>query len=249
MPDIVSIVQNGLANPWLYLPLALLLGALHALEPGHAKSVMAAFIIAIRGTAAQAVLLGLSAAIGHSLVVWGLAILGLTLGDRYIVDTAMPWLILATGILILMLSFRLYRMGARMGSSCGHDHGAHDGHHHPDPAEKFANRNVTNLDIAWFGFTGGLMPCPAAIAVLLICLQLKKISLGIAMVAAFSAGLAVTLVSIGVIAAWGAQHARRKWSGFEKIGGRLPYLSAALVFIMGMFFTIKGLIDTNLLPY
>ena len=54
MPDIATVIQNGAANPWLYLPFAVLLGALHALEPGHSKSLMAAFIVAIRGTPAQA---------------------------------------------------------------------------------------------------------------------------------------------------------------------------------------------------
>ena len=75
MPDIASLIQSGTANVWLLLPVAIVLGGLHALEPGHSKSMMTAFIVAIHGTAAQAVLLALSATVGHTMVVWVLAIL------------------------------------------------------------------------------------------------------------------------------------------------------------------------------
>ena len=75
MPDIHTLIQSGSSSVWLYIPVAILLGALHGLEPGHSKTMMAAFIIAIRGTVWQAVLLGLSAAISHSLLIWVLAAL------------------------------------------------------------------------------------------------------------------------------------------------------------------------------
>ena len=109
MPDISTVIQNGAANPWLYLPLAILLGALHALEPGHSKSLMAAFIVAIRGTPAQAVTLGVSAAIGHTIVVWALALLGLWFGSRMNFERIEPWLVLISGLLIVVLAARLLR--------------------------------------------------------------------------------------------------------------------------------------------
>ncbi|HZW47162.1 MAG TPA: nickel/cobalt efflux transporter, partial [Microvirga sp.] len=214
MPDIASLIQAGAANPWLYLPAAILLGALHALEPGHSKSMMAAFIVAVRGTPGQATLLGISAAIGHTIVVWALALIGLYLGDRLILDRAEPWLVLVSGLLIMALAFRIFWMLRAKhhhhdhhdhrhhhhshdhhhdhGHAHHHDHGhghrdAHAAAHAHEVREQFSgNRHVTNFDIAWFGFTGGLLPCPAAIAVLLICLQLKAFTLGIGMVAAFS---------------------------------------------------------------
>jgi nickel/cobalt exporter len=257
MPDLANLIQVGAANPWLYLPAAVLLGALHALEPGHSKSMMAAFIVAVRGTPGQATLLGVSAAIGHTIIVWMLALLGLYLGDKLILDRAEPWLILSSGLLIMVLAFRIFWMLRGVHSHHHHDHdhhhahGDHDHHHEPRDAhaaaharevqERFAgNRHVTNFDIAWFGFTGGLLPCPAAIAVLLICLQLKAFTLGISMVAAFSVGLAITLVAVGIAAAWGTRVARARFAGLDKWGERLPYLSAGLVFLIGSFITAQG---------
>lgn len=274
MPDISALIQSGAANPWLYLPLAVLLGALHALEPGHSKSMMAAFIIAVRGTARQAALLGLSAAVGHTIIVWAIAALGLYLGDKMILGKAEPWLILLSGLLIMALAFRIFFM-LRKEQEHDHDHDHHsdfDGHHHhhhdhdhghsntdfalDDHAaqhareirERFEGRkSVSNLDILWFGFTGGLMPCPAAVAVLLICLQMRQFTLGIGMVAGFSAGLAITLVAVGVAAAWGANVARARWAGLDRWGERLPYISAAIVMTIGLLIAARGLWELGVL--
>ena len=257
MPNIADLIAQGAANPWLYLPFAVLLGALHALEPGHSKSMMAAFVVAVRGTKRQAALLGLCAAIGHTVLIWLLAALGLWLGDKLIIDKAEPWLILASGVLILVLSVRIYRM-----TGCGHDHGHDHGHSHGPECghdhshgegtvkamgakarakEAAATKKVSNWDIAWFGLTGGLLPCPSALAVLLVCLQMRAFTLGFAMVAGFSIGLAATLIAVGVLAAWGATHARQKWSAFDKWGERIPYISSAMVALIGVVVTVRGL--------
>ncbi len=258
MPDIISIIQTHGSNPWAYLPLAVLLGALHALEPGHSKSMMAAFVVATRGTAGQAVLLGGSAAIGHSLVVWALAAAGIWLGDALILDKAEPWLILISGLMILGLAWRIVVLFRRE----HHEHEHHDHHHdhHHDErepshaeehereiAQRFAGRQVGNGAIAWFGLTAGLMPCPSAVAVLLICLQTRAFTLGFGMVAGFSLGLAITLISVGVLAAWGTRKASEGWSGFAGWAERLPYLSAALVALIGVVVTIRGLLATGLI--
>ena len=259
MPDIAAIIQAHAANPWAYLPLAVLLGALHALEPGHSKSMMAAFVVATRGTAGQAALLGGSAAIGHSLVVWALAAAGIWLGDALILDKAEPWLILISGLMILGLAWRivvLFRREHHEHEHHDHDH-THDHHderelshaqeHEREIAQRFAGRKVGNGAIAWFGLTAGLMPCPSAVAVLLICLQSRAFTLGFGMVAGFSLGLAITLISVGVLAAWGARKASEGWSGFAGWAERLPYLSAALVGLIGVVVTIRGLLATGLI--
>lgn len=83
MPNLSDMLTHGAANSWLFLPSAILLGALHGLEPGHSKTMMAAFIIAVRGTVAQAVLLGLAATVSHTAVVWAIALAGLHLGAQW----------------------------------------------------------------------------------------------------------------------------------------------------------------------
>src|SRR5215218_81680 len=108
MTDITQLIQSGSAHVWVYVPVAILLGALHGLEPGHSKTMMAAFIIAIRGTIAQAVLLGLSAAISHSLIIWALAALALKYGSHWNAETTEPYFQLASAALIAGLAVWMF---------------------------------------------------------------------------------------------------------------------------------------------
>jgi nickel/cobalt transporter (NicO) family protein len=95
-----------------------------------------------------------------------------------------------------------------------------------------------------FGLTGGLIPCPASITVLLLCLQLKKIGLGVALVLGFSVGLALTMVASGVIAALGVRHlsARVDAAGrFDALARKAPYLSGGLILVVGLYLGWQGL--------
>src|ERR1700680_4599071 len=131
MPDIAAIIQSGAANTWILLPVAIVLGSLHALEPGHAKSMVAAFIIAIHGTVGQAVLLALSATVGHTIVVWALASLAWQMQDAALLEKAEPWLLLVGGLLIVTLALRiLSRLGPLAGHSHDHPHPHDHGHDH-----------------------------------------------------------------------------------------------------------------------
>jgi len=283
VPDIPALIQSGTANAWLLLPVAVVLGALHALEPGHSKSMMTAFIVAIHGTAAQAVLLALSATVGHTMVVWVLAILAWQLQDTTILEKAEPWLLLVGGLLIVTLALRiLSRLGPlaetnRHGHSHhhAHDHGHGHGHSHGDDhhdhhgqahahshddldedahavahaaelKQQLTKGPVTNADVAWFGFSGGLMPCPAAFAVLLACFHQKAYALGIVMVAAFSIGLALMLVAIGLLAAWGAKALASRQRGLDRFARWAPYASAAIVLVIGLAVTAQGIAALNL---
>ncbi len=120
---------------------------------------------------------------------------------------------------------------------------AHERSHAVDIQKRFQDRNVTNGQILLFGLTGGLIPCPAAVTVLLICLQLKAMSLGATLVVSFSIGLALTLVSVGVIAAVGVQKATSKWSGLNDIARRAPYLSGILIGAVGLYMGMHGYIS------
>ena len=117
----------------------------------------------------------------------------------------------------------------------------HEREHAEDIRRRFANQHVTTGQIIMFGLTGGLIPCPASITVLLLCLQLKKFTLGAALVLCFSIGLAITMVSVGAAAALSVQHASKRWSGFEEVASRAPYLSSVLIILVGLYTGYLGL--------
>lgn len=117
---------------------------------------------------------------------------------------------------------------------------AHERAHATDIQRRFAGKEVTNGQILLFGLTGGLIPCPAAITVLLICIQLKAFTLGATMVLCFSLGLALTLVTVGVGAAISVQQAAKRWNGFNTLARKAPYFSSALIAMVGLYMGIHG---------
>ncbi|MBS7539597.1 nickel/cobalt efflux transporter [Ancylobacter lacus] len=413
MPSFAELLQQGAAHAWLFIPSAILLGALHGLEPGHSKTLMAAFIVAVRGTVGQAVLLGLAATVSHTAVVWGIALTGMYLWQGLDVAQAEPWLQIGSAVIILSIAgwmlwrtaaearaahdhhdhdahdhphpepetravasaggrlvlelhedasgarWRLRRAagpaqpdeiapgvpaqpdeiapgvpaqpdetapgvpggapawpgwpevrletrrpdGARqafdfqrhgdrlesretipephafavqltLGSGAaaerhdltftepadGHHHGHHHGHAHTEGREigdggwqdaherahaadlrrRFAGGQASTGQIVLFGLTGGLMPCPAAVTVLLLCLQLRAFALGSVLVLCFSIGLAVTMVSVGVVAALGVRHAGARWAWFGGLARRAPYVSGVLIALVGVYVGVQG---------
>ena len=99
--------------------------------------------------------------------------------------------------------------------------------------------------IVMFGLTGGLIPCPAAVTVLLLCLQVKEVALGGMLVLCFSIGLALTLVAVGVAAAIGAKQASNRWPWLGTVARRAPYLSSVLIIGVGLYVGIHGWIGLN----
>jgi nickel/cobalt exporter len=363
MTDFATLLQQG--NAWLFIPSAILLGALHGLEPGHSKTMMAAFIVAVRGTVTQAVLLGLAATLSHTAVVWALAMAGLYFGREWDADTTEPYLQVVSAALIIGVAvwmiwrtwqqqhaehehddhhhddakhidtghgvmrlevfedgvpprFRLYseskhchiwtadqvRLETERGNGSrqtfsfvqrdgfveseqeipephefvarlclGHERHSHNydvefvahDHHHAikdyerldvsapgyqdahelahanDIRRRFANREITTSQIIIFGLTGGLIPCPASITVLLLCLQLKKVTLGLTLVLCFSIGLALTMVASGTLAALSVKHVSRRWSGFGEFTRKAPYFSGVLISLVGIYVGYHGL--------
>ncbi|HBQ6086031.1 nickel/cobalt efflux protein RcnA [Klebsiella pneumoniae] len=278
MNDFTSLLQQG--NAWLFIPSAILLGALHGLEPGHSKTMMAAFIVAVRGTLKQAVLLGLAATVSHTAVVWLIAMAGLWFGRGWNAQTSEPWFQLVSGIVIVLIAcWMLWRTWRESQPHTHHDHHHEHEHHHehdhhpehdhrhdhhhasssaaPLVAEewqdahqrahaqeinrRFDGRQVTTGQIVLFGLTGGLIPCPASITVLLICLQLKKFSLGATLVLGFSVGLALTLVASGAIAALSLKHATRRWPWLNDLSRKAPWFSGLLIIVVGIYMMLHGL--------
>lgn len=359
-------------HAWLFIPAAIVLGALHGLEPGHSKTMMAAFIVAIRGTVKQAVLLGLSATFSHTAIIWVLAFIGLHYSGKFSAEQSEPYFQVATGAIVVGMAAWMFLRTRRDAAGHHHHHhhyhdhggethGPHDGvllntghgfvevsvfetkvpphfrlyfldtkkrplpcpdattvaletirvngprqtfsfaaegdylrattdlpephefkllvklshgdhahtletefaedHHHHDHAhneseaefqdaherehaeeieKRFANRSVTTGQLILFGLTGGLLPCPSAFAVLMICLQLKQFTLGFALVLAFSVGLALTLVSVGSLAALSVKHASKYFKGFGEIARKAPYVSSAVLLVIGLLIAAQG---------
>ncbi|MCG3539279.1 nickel/cobalt efflux protein RcnA [Salmonella enterica subsp. enterica] len=270
MGEFSTLLQQG--NGWFFIPSAILLGILHGLEPGHSKTMMAAFIIAIKGTVKQAVMLGLAATLSHTAIVWLIALGGMYLSRAFTAQSVEPWLQLISAIIILSTAcwmfWRTWRGEQQwLAGNHHHDHDHdhehdhdhdHHGHIHPEGAtskayqdaherahaadiqRRFDGQTVTNGQILLFGLTGGLIPCPAAITVLLICIQLKAFTLGATMVLSFSLGLALTLVTVGVGAAISVQQAAKRWSGFSTLARRAPYFSSILIGLVGVYMGIHG---------
>lgn len=239
-------LQQGSGSAWLFVPSAIALGALHGLEPGHSKTMMAAFIIAVRGTVAQAVLLGLSATVSHTAVVWALALVGLYFGQNSDVLASEPYFQLISGALIIATAIWMAWRVHKANHHHHHDHhhaGAVDAHaqaHAEQIRHRFTGQHVTHGQIVMFGLTGGLIPCPASITVLLLCLQLKQFALGAALVLSFSVGLALTMVASGALAALSVRHASKAWGGFGAFAEKAPYLSSALMLVVGSYIAWEG---------
>src|SRR5665811_263613 len=127
MPDIISLIEQGSSNLWVFIPTAILLGALHGLEPGHSKTMMAAFIIAVRGTVTQAVLLGLAATASHTAIVWIIALAGLHFGAQWNTEATEPYLQIVSAVLILGVAFWMLWRTWRAQQAHSHHHHKGDG--------------------------------------------------------------------------------------------------------------------------
>ncbi|NBV23473.1 MAG: nickel/cobalt efflux transporter RcnA [Proteobacteria bacterium] len=377
MQSFQEYLQQG--HAWLFLPAAVVLGALHGMEPGHSKTIMAAFIIAVRGTVMQAVLLGLAATVSHTAIIWVLAFVGLHYAGQLNVEKLEPYFQAATGVIVMVLAgWMLLRARKEQAEAAAHElahqqagphggtmidtghgwleisvfetgvpprfrlycfdgtrkplspvraeelslltirpdgsqqkfafklegdyleateelpephefavkltqaHGGHahvfetqfaEAHHHHGPgghehhhdgatglatepgeyqdaherahaqdlAQRFQNRQVTTGQIILFGLTGGLLPCPSAFAILLVCLQVKQFTLGFAIVLAFSLGLALTLVSVGALAALSVREASKRFKGFGEFARKAPYVSSTVMLLIGLAVLVQGL--------
>jgi ABC-type nickel/cobalt efflux system permease component RcnA len=125
---------------------------------------------------------------------------------------------------------------------------AHARAHAKEIRERFSNRHVTTGQIVLFGLTGGLIPCPASITVLLLCLQLKQIALGATLVLCFSVGLALTMVASGVVAALGVKHISQRWNGFGALAHKAPYFAAGVSMLIGLYLGYQGWQGLQALP-
>ena len=187
------------------LLLAVGLGAAHALAPGHGKTVMAAYLVGLRGTLRQAAVIGATVTITHTA---GVLLLGLVLTTSRAVasERLYPWLGLASGLLLAGVGIGLL-VRARAGHHPHpHDHPHPHGHHHDHGP---AGRPLGRRGLVALGLAGGLVPSPSAVVVLLGGIALGQAWFGVALVVAYGLGMAATLTGVGLLLA----HLRTRMDG------------------------------------
>jgi ABC-type nickel/cobalt efflux system permease component RcnA len=205
-------------------------GAIHALGPGHGKSLIGAYLIGADGTLRQAVAVGAAVSVMHTASVLGLGLLVLSAERVFAPERVYPWLGLASGLVALGLGAAL--LVSRIHSLSEGLHG-HD-HLHPD-------RPLSRRGLVALAFAGGILPSPSAVVVLLGSVAIGRAALGLVLIAAFSAGLAASLVAVGVLAIR-ARHVAtgRLPAGLMRLA---PVLSAGCIALVGLALTGRGLLQ------
>jgi ABC-type nickel/cobalt efflux system permease component RcnA len=213
-------------------------GALHALSPGHGKTMVAAYLVGTRGTPRHAVLLGATVTITHTIGVFALGFVTLALSEYVLPEDLYPWLNLASGLLVLGVGLAVLRSRRRTQRAHSHHHDHdHDHDHHHQP-EKLSLKGLVAM-----GASAGLLPCPSALVVLLGAISQHQVGLGLVLIVAFSLGLAVTLTVLGLLVVYASRLGARLPTGsrIARVAPYLPAVSAALIVIVGGVLTVQAI--------
>ena len=195
-------------------------GALHALSPGHGKAMVAAYLIGTRGTRRDAVLLGATVTVTHTIGVFALGLVTLGLSQYVLPEDLYPWLTLVSGLMVVVIGAGVLRSRLRRTHPHSHPHSHDHDHAH-------THRGVLSM-----GAAAGLIPCPSALVVLLAAIAQHEVALGMLLIVAFSLGLAGTLTALGLAVV----HARRfvpPHIAAGRLAALLPAASALLVIAVG----------------
>jgi ABC-type nickel/cobalt efflux system permease component RcnA len=230
----------------LALVVAMFWGAAHALTPGHGKAMVAAYLVGTRGTPRHALMLGGTVTVAHTAGVFAIGLVTLALSQLVLPEQLYPWLTLLSGLLVVAVGASVLRQRLRAGRAHvahhhHHHHHAHAHQHHHGHDHRHAHDDaLTSKGILGVGIAAGLLPCPSALVVLLSAIALHRIGLGLALIVAFSVGLAATITAIGLVAVL----ARRAFGRLSLDGSlvrALPAVSAALILAVGVVITARAL--------
>jgi ABC-type nickel/cobalt efflux system permease component RcnA len=235
-------------------------GALHALSPGHGKTLVAGYLVGARGTPRHAAILGLTVTATHTVAVFALGLVTLAASQYILPEQLYPWLGVASGLLVVGIGltvmrsrFRRWRVvrtraaHEREGGAEGHEHphphghGHHEHHghhHHPDGP-------ITMRGLIGLGVSGGIVPCPSALVVLIAAVSQHRIGLGMVLILGFSLGLAATLTAVGLAVVFGGRlitrlRPERRIFG-SRIAGVLPAVSASVIVLAGVLITSRAI--------
>jgi len=215
------------------LAVAFTLGAAHALTPGHGKTIVAAYLAGTRGRVSDAILLGGVVTATHTASVFVLGLVALYATSRVSPTQILPWLSLASGLLVLAVGAWLLaqRVHALRHPHHHHHHGhrhSHGHHHHSHDGSAHDGRG----GLFSLGISGGLVPCPEALVVLMIALSLGRLLHGLVVLLAFSAGLAAVLMALAVATVL-ARPVLETAAGQARWTRVVPVASAGIIVIAG----------------
>jgi ABC-type nickel/cobalt efflux system permease component RcnA len=262
---LVTTQQLSVAVVSLALLVAVGLGAFHALEPGHGKTVVAAYLVGQRGTVRHALYLGAVVTAAHTAGVYVLGLTTLYASHYVLPERLYPWLGVLSGMMITGLGGYLFmRRYAAAGSR--QVHSSPQGHHHahtrhqarsryrgpahkrPQPPHQVvASDTITYRELLALGLTGGMVPCPAALVVLLSAISFHRVGFGLLLIVAFSIGLATVLIAIGVLMVYARQFMSRFREEGPLLSRWLPLTSAAVVTLFGVTMTVQALVTAGVL--
>ncbi len=224
-----SLVARDRLGFWVILgslAVALFWGAAHALSPGHGKTIITAYLVGQRGTPRHAALLGLIVTVTHTIGVFALGSVTLLLSRFIVPEQLYPWLNFVSGVLVVAIGASVLR--ARWLRRRAHHH-----HHHHH------GHDLSARSLLAVGVSGGLLPCPSALVVLLAAISLHRVGFGLLLIVAFSAGLALTITGIGLVAVL-ARSAFRRLSFEGGVVSLLPTISALVIVAAGVAMTARA---------
>jgi nickel/cobalt transporter (NicO) family protein len=236
--NLVSVGRLSAAVVALSMLAAFFWGAAHALTPGHGKAIVAAYLIGARGTAKHAGILGLTVTLTHTAGVFVLGAVTLYLSRYILPEVLYPWLSVASGALVVLIGLSLlyHRLeGMSQDKKVGHTHAEHAHDHVPADGSKITWRGLLAL-----GVSGGLVPCPAALVLLLGAISLDRLGFGMVLVLAFSAGLAIVLTVVGLLMIY-ARKLFERYSFEAKVPRLLPVASASVITLAGVGIALTAL--------
>jgi len=217
-------------------------GALHALSPGHGKAMVAGYLVGSRGTPRDAAILGLTVTATHTVSVFALGLVTLLAAQYVVPEDIYPWLSVVSGLMVVAIGLAVMRsrfLRWRALRRVADDHAHRHDHHHAGDAP------ITTRSLLALGVSGGLIPCPSALVVLIGAISQHRVGLGMVLILAFSLGLAATLTVVGLAVLHGGRLVARLRPERRLLGGRLvgavPALSATLIVLAGGLITLRAL--------
>jgi len=239
------------------------LGGIHAASPGHGKTMMAAYLVGTRGTILHAATLAMSVTVAHTLGVLVLGVLTVLASNLIFPDRLYPWLTLTSGAVVLIVGGRFLILALRRGPAHSHPSHAHDHDHdhdhadsgEPDHVHGDARHTHAAVPPSWrglfaLGLAGGIVPSGSALVVLLSSVALGRLGFGLTLIVAFGLGMAVVLVTTGVLLVHAGRLMLRLFPRTQRtrrLAALVPLLSAVLMTLLGIATTVEGLSQTGLI--